>query len=288
MKNLLFSGFVVLTTCLYAQNQTDVSLFIKEEPGKQLRAISSETGDLYRTLGHHGPAIENEFLGVRLYFNYKAAIDIYSKTKPGLELAETKWYPTPEQQKQGWGADYYKVGETVGLGGIRLWDGEKVLNLNPVSERSARVVKEGTVSFIEMLSKDVPYKDREIDILVRVTVYSGLREAKVEAMALTDEDVQFVTGVNYFEGQQTEWADNYLLTWGEHPEDVAAEKLELGAAIVFDPNDFIERIDDGDQRILISKPTKMLECWISSANARESELNSFERFRYYIENDCSK
>ena len=71
----------------------------------------------------------------------KHAIDIYSKTKPGLELGRTKWYTSPEQQKQGWGADYYKVGETIGLGGIRLWDGEKVLHLNPVSSRFARVVK---------------------------------------------------------------------------------------------------------------------------------------------------
>jgi quercetin dioxygenase-like cupin family protein len=35
--------------------------------------------------------------------------------------------------------------------------------------------------------------------------------------------------------------------------------------------------------MLISKPTKKLECWISSANARETELNTFERFINYIE-----
>ena len=58
-----------------------------------------------------------------------------------MELVKTKWYTSPEQQKQGWGADYYKVGETIGLGGVRLWDGEKVLHLNPVSERIARVVQ---------------------------------------------------------------------------------------------------------------------------------------------------
>jgi len=282
MKNLLFSGFVVLTTCLYAQNQTDVSLFIKEEPGKQLSAISSETGDLYRTLGHHGPAIENEFLAFRLYFNYKAAIDIYSKTKPGLELAETKWYPTPEQQKQGWGADYYKVGETVGLGGIRLWDGNNVIPLEPVSFRYSRVVKEGTVSFMEMLSKDVPYKNRVVDILVRVTVYSGIRDAKVEAFALTDSVVQFVTGINYYKGQQVVIEKDFILTWGVHPEDVAIEKVELGAAILFNENDFSKKIDDGEQHLLISKPAKMLEYWITSANAKEAEIHNLEKFKDFV------
>jgi len=288
MKISLLAALIFTTSVLFAQNKTDISLFIKKSPEKQLAEVVSETGDMYKALGHHGPAIENEFLGFRLYFNYKAAIDVYSKAKPGLELAKAKWYPTPEQQKQGWGADYYKVGETIGLGGVRLWDGDKAVNLNPVSERSARVVKEGMVSFMEMISKDVPYKNRKVDILVRVTVYSGIRKAKVEAMALSDEDVQFVTGVNYFEGQKTLWENNYLLTWGVHPEDVAAEKVELGAAITFNPKDFVDKKDDGQQMLLISKPTKKFECWISSANAREAELNSFKKFKSHIENGLPK
>jgi len=139
-----------------------------------------------------------------------------------------------------------------------------------------------------MFSKDVPYKNRKVDILVRVTVYSGIRKAKVEALALSDEEVQFVTGINYFEGQQTAWEENYLLAWGEHPEDVAAEKVELGAAIMFNPTDFMDLIDDGKQKLLISKPTKNLECWISSANAREVDLNSYKKFKNHIENGLPK
>jgi len=283
MKITILITLIFLTVSLSAQNKTDISLFMKKTPKKQLKEVFSESGDMYKTLGHHGPAIENEFLGFRLYFSKKTAIDIYSKAKPGLELAKARWYPTPEQQKQGMGADYYKVGKTVGLGGIKLWDGEKVVKLNPVSGRSARVVKEGMVSFIEMTSNDIPYKDRKVDIMVRITVYSGIRKAKVEAIALSDEDVQFVTGINYHEGQKTVWDDNYLLTWGEHPEDVAAEKIALGAAMTFDANDMSDKIDDGIQKLLISKPTKNLECWITSANARESSLNSFKKFKNHVE-----
>ncbi len=86
-------------------------------------------------LRHHGPAIENEWMGLRLYFSEIAAIDVYSKSNLGLELRQGRWYPTPSQQKNGWGSDYYKVGSTVGLGGVRLWDGDKVVSLDPVSNR---------------------------------------------------------------------------------------------------------------------------------------------------------
>lgn len=237
---------------------------------------------MFNLLGHHGPAIENEWLGLRFYFDGKAAIDIYSKTKPGLELHQARWYPTTEQQKKGWGADYYKVGTTVGLGGIRLWDGKKVVPLLPVSKRSARVVKEGTVSFMEMFSENIPYKNSSVDILVRVTVFTGLRNAKVEAFALTDSAVQFVTGINYHKGQRVLIDKEFILTWGFHPEDVAAEKVELGAAIIFNSNDFVENMDDGEQHLLVSKPTRYLSYWITSANAKESDLNSCEKFIEYL------
>lgn len=284
MKYLILLTCIFITNSIFTQNNTDVSLFIKKSPNKkQLTEVFSETGDMYKTLGHHGPAIENEFLAFRLYFNYKTAIDIYSKAKANMELAGARWYTTPEQQANGWGADYYKVGNTVGLGGIRLWDGEKVLTLDPVSKRTARVVKEANVSYLEMLSYDVPYKDRTVDILVKVTVFSGIRKAKVEVIALSDEDVQFVTGVNYHEGMTTSWEDNYLLTWGVHPEDVAAEKVEIGGAILFNPDDFVDRKDDGTQKLLISKPLRKLEYWITSANEREEEINSFERFTEHME-----
>jgi hypothetical protein len=266
-----------------AQNKTDISLFLRSDSTMFLNEVQEKSGDLFLMLGHHGPAIENEWLGFRIYFDEKAAIDIYSKAKPGLELAKALWYPTPEQQKEGWGADYYKAGNTVGCGGIRLWDGEKEVPLNPVSNRLARVVKEGTVSYMEMLSEGVPYKNRRVDILVRVTVYSGLRNAKVEAFALTDEPVQFVTGLNYHKGQQVVEKENYIVAWGLHPEDVAAEKVELGAAILFNPDYYEKSIDDGTQILLISKLSKQTSHWISSANAREPELNNLEKFVEYIE-----
>lgn len=284
MRKVVFIVFIVLAQTVGAQNKTDASLFLRNDSATYLNEVSSESGDLFNELGHHGPAIENDWLGLRIYFDRKAAIDVYSKTNPGLELREARWYPTPEQQKNGWGADYYKAGMTVGLGGVRLWDGEKIVFLDPVSKRSAKVVKEGNVSYMEMLSEDVPYKGRKVDILVRVTVYSGIRKAKVEAFALSNDDVQLVTGINYHKGQKVVVEDNRIFTWGLHPEDVAAESVELGAALLFNPDDFEEKIDDGEAHLLIAKPGKYMSCWISSTNAKEPNINTLEKFMDFPEN----
>jgi len=170
------------------------------------------------------------------------------------------------------------VGKTVGLGGIQLWDGEKAVPLNPVSKRTAKVFQTENSSSMEMLSEGIQYRGKTVDILVRVTVYSDKRKAKVEAFSQTGGAVQFVTGINYHKGVEVTKAENYIATWGIHPEDVAAEKVEVGAAIIFNKDDFEKQMDDGKQILLISKPTIKLETWITSANARETEMNTFEKF----------
>ncbi len=281
-----FGGVIVLacmTLTGMSQNKTDISLRWKDSD-KQETEIVSETGDLYKKLHHHGPAVENEWMGLRLYFDYKVAIDVYNKTKPQLELAEAGWYPTEEQQKNGWGADQYKAGTTVGMGGVRLWDGEKVVFLDPVSKRTARVRKEKNLSYMEMLSEGIPYKGDTIDVLVRVTVYSGYREAKVEAFAFSSEPVQFLTGLNYHPKTATKAGDNYVCTWGIHPEDVAAFQLNIGAAVKYNPDDFVSRTKAEKEYQLISKPTNYLETWVVSACEKEQTINSMDKLVEYIEN----
>ncbi|SHL02415.1 DUF4861 family protein [Flavobacterium chilense] len=281
MKLSVITVLLFGCTCL-AQNNTDTSLYMKSDKITYLTDIGSESGDLYKTIGHHGPAIENEWMALRIYFSDKVAIDVYSKAKPGLELKKANWYPTPEQQKEGWGADYYKVANTVGLGGVKLWDGEKLVPLNPVTNRLARVGKTDTTSWMEMISRGVPYKGKKVDILVRVTVFSGKREAKVEAVSLTGEKVQFATGINYFKDFETKKGANYIAVWGKHPEDVAAEIVAIGAAIIYNPKDYEKNTDDGTQYLLISKPTKNLETKIISSSARETELNTLEKLEAFI------
>jgi len=266
-----------------ADNRTDTSLFMKPEGSAYQTEIRSKSGDLYLSIGHHGPAVENEWMALRIYFDQKGAIDVYNKARPGLELKESRWYPDAEKQKAGWGADYYKVGKTVGLGGVRLWDGKKVVMLNPVTMRTARVSRKEDSSVMEMISEGVPYKDRKVDILVRVTVRSGVRFADVEAGVLSGGPVQFITGINYHPGLQILKKQGRIATWGVHPEDVAAEKAAVGAALVYQPGDFAKQHDNGSEILLISKSNAKIATKVISACAREPEVNTMDKFVEYID-----
>ena len=54
------------------------------------------TSNIYSMVRPHGPVLESELVGYRLYFNEKQTPDIYGKFNKGLEIKESQFYPTDE------------------------------------------------------------------------------------------------------------------------------------------------------------------------------------------------
>jgi hypothetical protein len=59
--------------------------------------------------------------------------------------------------------------------------------------------------------------------------------------------------------------------------------MNIGAGIVFNPDDYVEIRKEEKEFLLISKPTKYLATWISSSCEKEQELNTIEKFVAYME-----
>ena len=138
MKKLL-SVLTVLTISFVSSAQTASSLFWKKD-SLQVNEIVSEVPDLTLEVGHQGPAVENSHMILSMCFDDSGAIDLYSKSGRGQELMRYLWYPTADQREnEGAGADAYVTGETLGCGGIALWDGEKMVKLAATKGRTARV-----------------------------------------------------------------------------------------------------------------------------------------------------
>lgn len=267
---------LIATLSIDAIAQTDASLFWRSD-SLQVTEIDSEEAVQYKKVGHHGPAVENPYMALRLYFNNSGAIDIYSKAKTGLELKKYLWYPSNEAiEKDNAGCDEYRVGKTVGLGGISLWDGEKEIKLEATKGRKAtvRAIKGGHQ--MTMLSKGVMYKGELIDIEVTVTVDKS-RWAKVEARAISKQDVQFLTGVNVHNGQSMTISSGIfshrLFAGGIHPADVVEHPLPIYAAMNAKKRYWKERDITSDMLRLISKPTKYVKTYVAASCLRELELS---------------
>ena len=285
MRNVFIFVSVVLSFMygMTSSAQTAKSLFWKKD-GKQVEEIVSQKADQYNKVGHHGPAVENSYMALRIYFNNSGAIDVYSKSGRGMELEKYRWYPDSlAQADYGAGCDEYMVGKTVGLGGIALWDGEKEVKLVATKGRTARVGDTRNGSYAEMIAYGVPYKGDTLDVSIRVDVKTKTREANVTAEVLDGTKVQFLTGVNYHKGARVSYGKDYISVWGVHPADVSTDPKPIGGGMFFNKSDFSEPEKTGDMVRIISRPASKVTTRVVSASTKEAELNTADRFENYMQ-----
>lgn len=279
-RQIILSAAIFFSTAAFAQ--TDYSLFFRRD-SVQVNEIVSEQAVQYKYVGHHGPAVENSHMALRIYFNDSGAIDLYSKSGKQMELSKYLWYPTEAQQEEeGAGCDEYKVGKTVGFGGYALWDGEKEVKLAATKGRTARVgpIKNG--SFAEIIAYGVPYKEDTVDVSIRIEVYDDTREAKVTASELSGKKLQFLTGVNFHEGEEVEFGKDYIAVWGVHPADVSQHPQPIGAGMRFKTSRFSSPEQTDDFVRIISKPTGSVSTTVIGASTKEDSLNTAEKFMEYF------
>lgn len=264
-----------------ASAQTAKSLFWRCD-SLQVNEIVSEKGNQYNKVGHHGPAVENSHMALRIYFNDSGAIDLYSKSGRGMDLDRYHWYPDSLQLAKGAGNDEYLVGKTVGFGGVALWDGEKEVKLVATGGRTARVGDTKKGAFAEMIAYGVEYCGGLVDIVIRVDVTEGSREAVITARELSGKKVQFLTGINYHEGQDVFYGKGHIGVWGIHTGGKTRYVTPIGAGMFFSDKQFptLEKTDDMVR--IISRPSTEVKTRVIASSSREAELNTFKRFRTYM------
>lgn len=282
MNSRIITALSFFIVPVLAQAQTASSLFLRAD-SLQVKEIVAETADMYKKVGHHGPAVENSHMALRIYFNNSGAIDLYSKNGRGMELLKYKWYPTEkDQEENGAGCDEYMVGKTVGFGGIALWDGESEVKLVATGGRTARVGDTSKGSYAEMIAYGVPYKGDTVDISIRIDMFAKKREATVTATELSGKKVQFLTGVNYHEGERVSMGEGWASVWGVHPANVSTDPKPVGAAILYNAKKFESVTKTENMVRLVSFPASSVSTKLIGASTKEAELNSAKRFEVYV------
>ena len=284
---LLSAAFLGGTCLLHAAEEpmTAASLFWLTDPQTQVSYVEAANGNLFNELGHHGPAIENQWAGYRMYFNHNLSIDILSKFKPQLELAQSRWYANEALRAEGFGLDNFHVGPEIGLGGVRLWDGEKAVTAETNEKRFAQVIDGNGYAKIRMTTLGIPLAGEKVDLEVAITVFDTHRHAQVEIFVLSAEPVSLVTGLVTHDGLKVIQESDFLLSWGDYDSATARMAFDVGAAVLYNPDDFQRRQSVEKNHLVISKPTRYLTYLITTANAlEESDLNQLAEFEAYVRN----
>ena len=261
--------------------QTAWSLF-RLSDSLMVSEIVSDKADMSAEVGHCGPAVENQYMALRLMFDDSGAIDVYSTSGRGLELEKYGWYPDTAAVAGGAGRDDYAVAGTLGLGGIALWDDGRTVRLEATEGRTARAGRTSKGCYAEMISYGVPYKGEKVDISVRIDMSNKLRTAWVTAKCISRQKVSFVTGVNWHEGASIISGDGRISVWGTHPAEDGTEPVPVGAGMFFSKGVFSAPEKTEDMVIIVSRPCTAVSTKVVAASTREAELNTLRRFETFM------
>lgn len=210
---------------------------IENEQNIPVQEVSSPTGDLYNALHHHGPAFESELMGYRLYFDKKQTIDVYGKKQPRLELAQSFWYPTDEQLARNFGDDILLVKDYVSVGTFKGWDGKKATHIEPVTNRTARILADGPVrTVVDMVVENWAYQGQKVQLTSRYILYAGHRDLEVVNYVSAPDlkALSFCTGVQKFPEMTAYNRDQVVAVWGRNwpvNDTIKYEKETIGLAV---------------------------------------------------------
>ena len=231
-----------------AKPRTYADMQLNDKKGKYPFITRLETPgkvNVYSDLYHHGAAFESELTAYRIYFDHRQNIDIYGKVKRQLELPDTHFYTTPEQQAKGYGNDVLWAGQSIGCGSLKLWDGSAPQNWTEVETRGQRIINAGPVrTLVEVSDLGV----NGYDVRTRYTLWAGHREVEVSTILNKPlESTMFCTGVQKY-GPQPEStireSEGIAASWGkDYPEqssDKAREQFppEAVGLAVYVPADY--------------------------------------------------
>lgn len=158
----------------------------KAKTPKHLPATSitvPASSDAFQYIFPHGPVMESELVGFRVYSDHRQAIDYYGHKSLTMDIAKTDFYPTKEQVRNGSGDDVLYTGTTYGCGALMGWDGKNAVMFQKVRNTTYAVAANGPVrAIIDITNKGwQPYDDTApVDIRTRYILYAGHRDVEVQ------------------------------------------------------------------------------------------------------------
>jgi hypothetical protein len=189
-----------------------------------------------------GPVWESELIGYRQYASAGHSTDIFGKRRRGLYLDYVPQNGIFYIGQNDWGGDVLLVRGSLGLGGIGLWSGEKLVRSENIGERHIKIVASGPV---------------------RAIVWIGA------------VGWDFPGGETHFRSEYTIWAHKW---WTEHRARIIglSKPLELASGIVRHPDVLVEK--NGDTGWFYTYGPQAIQTGKALAMAVLFDTDSFVKF----------
>ena len=246
----------------------------------------------YQYVFPHGPLLESELVGYRIYCDHRQAVDFYGHKTKQLELAETAFYPSKEQKAGKYGDDVLYTGTTYGCGTMHGWNGTTSVMYENVRSKQYTLVAQGPVrTIIETVNRGWQpsgcYQgtmEKPVNVRTRYILYAGHRDVLVDVKFSRDvPDITLSTGVTDIVGSEELTGKNGLLgCWGtacagNNPKVYDTHTVGLAVCVP-------EKYYKGDSRFTDGKETLPNQAYVAVMGTSGDDLHYWFAATCDIEN----
>jgi len=222
-------------------------------------AIHTDHDALFR---YEGPGWESEKVGYRFYLDWRNANDIFGKKVNKLLLSTVGVHDTVAQDDSyhsmlDWGMDIFKVGNSLGIGSIGMWQDGKVNMVSQTDSVYFEIPYNGPIiSEIKTSYFGWQVVNNKYDLVSSISISAGSRLSNCK-IKISENAENIVTGLAKSEGTKfitkndgKEWA--YIALYGTQTEVDPDDKL--GIAVFYKKSELIELGEDILNHIVKLKP----------------------------------
>lgn len=206
---------------------------------------------------YEGPGWESDKVGYRFYLDWRNATDIFGKKIPGMVLQDVGLDGFDSYHEMSdWGMDILKVGESLGIGSIGMWDGEQANRVAQTDSITCAIAVNGPV-YSQIRTKYYGWEigGLKYDLISDLSITAGSRLTR-HALEITGGPANLCTGIVKHPdaslltkaGAENGWS--YLATYGK--QSLADDNL--GMAVLYKTSDWIELQEDAHSHVVVLRP----------------------------------
>ena len=231
-----------------------------------------------------GAGWESDRVGYRVYLDERNAADIFGKKLPAPVLGKIGQGGPDYHLEAAWGMDVWKVGQSLGAGGLGVLRGKMAEQIGPMKKMTATVVADGPV--VAELQVDCDgwlYNGKPQLLTENFSISAGSRLSMNAASA--SPGVPLVAGfgkypnTTYLQARKGAWG--YIATWGRQSED---GKDNVGVALFYKLDDVERTGDDGRSTyVLFKNPVRAPYVFVAGWARETGGLPTRAAFENYVE-----
>ncbi len=237
---------------------------------------------------YEGPGWESDKVGYRFYLDWRNAIDIFGKKVSDMVLQNVGQdgydsYHNPAD----WGMDILKVGESLGIGSIAMWEDGQANRVAVTDSVDCAILANGSLySQIRIRYFGWKVGSGIYDLISDLSITAGSRMTKNQ-LQIKGEAYNLCSGLakheatDYFQSNTDQGGWGYIALYGQ--QSLAGDNL--GTAVLFDTRQLIEINEDEINHVVVLKPyQKKVTYYFLAAWEQEPEgIKSKQIFKDYLD-----